>query len=538
MTDPLVVVDRLSVAYPSPTGAVRAVVDVSFSMERGEVLGLVGRSGCGKSSVVGALTGLLPVGAHAGADHLLVAGHDLRSLDHRGWQKVRGRHIGLVPQQPMTALTPTVAVGRQLDWYLGDGAVERHAHELRRLGLDVVVDRPADLPSRFSGGQLQRLLIAVNTLGGHPDLLLADEPTSTLDATVQASILDHLAEARDQHDMAMVLVSHDLAVVSRLADRIGVMHEGTLVELASADQLLEQPEHPMSRALVGSASKRNHRTTTDFPADATGSTTASAQAVTPVLAVDRLYHYYGAPGRKPAPGRVVRAVDDVSFTVGPGEAVAIVGESGSGKTTLARAVVGAISPTAGTITLDGVDVTTTRTREHRRAVQLVTQNPRAALNRRRRVGHALEQAQRVNDLGGDPAGRNRASAEMLEQVHLPATVLERRPTELSGGELARVVLARALLLQPRLLILDEPTASLDASVKAAVLDVISEITRRLDVATILITHELSTARTVADRVVVMNRGVVVETGPVAQVLSDPVDDYTRTLVASELVVTA
>jgi peptide/nickel transport system ATP-binding protein len=504
-------------------------------VERGEVLGLVGASGCGKSTVVAALAGLLPPTAATSVDRLSLDGLDLRTLDERGWQGIRRRRIGLVPQQPMTALTPTVGVGRQLDWYLGPRAVERHEQALRDLGLDTVVDRPADLPSRFSGGQLQRLLIAVNTLDGHPDLFLADEPTSTLDATVQGSILEHLAALRADHDMAMVLVSHDLAVVARLADRVGVVHRGALVELAPVDALFGDPTHEVTRALVRSSPRRgpSHaaRPTTTAPPD------TSAAPPTSVLEVDHLYHYYGGAhgSRSRPPGRVVRAVDDVSLTVGVGEVVAVVGESGSGKSTVARTVVGALVPTAGTIRLDGRDVTTERTLADRRHVQLVTQNPRAALNRRRRVGHALEQAQRVHGLGGDDRGRRRASARLLDLVHLPASVLDRRPSELSGGELARVVLARALLLEPRLLLLDEPTASLDAQVKAAVLEVIAEMCERVGVATVIITHELSTARVVADRVVVMQEGRVVESGPVGAVLEHPTHDYTRTLLASELV---
>ena len=560
---PLLTVRGLAVRYPATTGATaaEAVHGVSFTVATGEVVGLVGASGCGKSSILGAVAGLLAAGTRVTADELTLDGHDLTALDRRGWRRLRRTHLGLVPQQPMTALTPTVAVGRQLDWYLGAGAVERHADRLRDLGLASVVDRPDDLPSRFSGGQLQRLLIAVNTLERHPVLLLADEPTSTLDVTVQAAILDHLRDLRSSSNTAMVLVSHDLAVIAHNADRVGVVHRGELVELAPVSELFESPTHPVTRALVAAVPRRPAapRPTADLPATpraappaepepeaeaepdvepAYRSADGPADRPAPLLQVDRVYHYYGRAGtgarsRGPA-GRVVRAVDEVSLQVAEGEAVAVVGESGSGKTTLARVVVGALEPTAGTVRLAGRDLDGTRHLDDRRHVQLVSQNPRTALNPRRRVGHGLDQAQRVHRLGTDRADRVRRAREVCALVHLAPELLDRRPAELSGGELARVVLARSLLLEPKLLILDEPTASLDATVKAAVLDVLGEVRARLGLALLVITHELATARALADRVVVMHQGRVVECGPTSVVLTEPDHTHTRALVASEL----
>lgn len=559
-TDPLLVARGLRVRYPGPTGPGPhddAVRDATFSVDRGEVLGLVGASGCGKSSILGALAGLLAPGARVTADELRLAGHDLLDLDRRGWQRLRQRDLGLIPQQPMTALTPTVAVGRQLDWYLGARAVERHADRLRELGLHQVVDRPGDLPSRFSGGQLQRLLIAVNTLDRRPALLLADEPTSTLDVTVQATVLDHLRDLRADGDLAMVLVSHDLAVIAHHADRVGVVHRGELVELAPVGRLFEAPTHPVTRALVAAVPRRSagrgsrpaagspglagSATTTPVPptvpagAPAPG---ADGSPSAPLLQVDRLYHYFGRAGtrrgRRGGVGRVVRAVDEVDLTVERGEAVAVVGESGSGKTTLARVVAGALVPTAGTVRLHGAVLDGPRRLVDRRRVQLVGQNPRAALNPRRAVGHALDQAQRVHGIAADRRERRRRAAAALELVLLRPELADRRPSELSGGELARVVLARALLVDPELLILDEPTASLDAAVKATVLDVLAEVRRRTGVTLLVITHELATARALAERVAVMHQGRLVEIGPTAGVLATPDHHHTRALVASEL----
>lgn len=534
---PAIDVDDLHVTYDGPAGPVHAVRGVSFSVAPGEVFGIVGGSGSGKSSVLNALLGLHGDRTTVAATTLSLGGTDLRALDDAGWRALRGRRMALIPQHPMTALAPTTPVGRQLDWYLGEDALTRHGDDLARLGLDAVLERPGDLPSSFSGGQLQRLVIAIATFGSRPEVLLADEPTSTLDATVQSAVLEVLAEQRARLRSAMVYVSHDLALVAQVCDRVGVVHRGELVEVAPASDLFREPEHPFTRALVDAAAPRTtaRRRPPAEPITASGPAEAATAAAPPLLAVDRLYHYFGgrAHARGPVSSRVVRAVDDVSLRVEAGQVLAIVGESGSGKTTLARAVAGAISPTAGTIAFDGRELVGPRAPDDRRRIQLVAQNSRSALNRRRSVGHALDQAQRVHGIGAGRVDRRERSVEMLERVGLSPDHLRRRPARLSGGELARVVLARSLLLSPRLLLLDEPTASLDAQVKGQVLDLLAELRSLLDLTIVVITHELPTARALADDTAVMQAGCLVEHGPTAQVLTAPEAAYTRTLLASE-----
>lgn len=523
---PVVAVEDLHVRFGRGAGAVEAVRGVSFEVGRGEVFGLVGPSGCGKSTTCGALLGLLGSSATVAARRLELEGDALLGLDEQGWRRVRGRRIALVPQHPRAALSPLVAVGRQLDWYLGPDAVARHVDDLRALGLDSVVARPRDLPSSFSGGQLQRLVIAIATLGASPALLLADEPTSTLDPTVAATVLEVLAAVRRERGASMVFVSHDLAVVAQVCDRVGVMDRGELVEVASPVELFESPRHEATRRLVAALPAPRP---TSSPARATAPATEP-----PVLEVDHVYCYHGrAPGRSGPPSAVVvRAVDDVSLVVRPGELAALVGESGSGKTTLARVIAGALAPTAGIVRLDGVELAPARTREDRRRIQLVGQHPRSALNRRRRLADVLEQVQRVHGIGADRGERTERSAAVLARVGLGAEALRRRPLELSGGELARAVLARALLVDPRLLVLDEPTASLDPPVKRAVLDLVGELRDELGLTVVLITHELDLAWSVADTVTVMDQGQVVASGTLSAVLDGARHPRTAALLAS------
>lgn len=552
---PVLQVADLRVTYAGPTGVVDAVRNVSFDIAPGEVVGLVGESGSGKSSICTALLGLHGSSSTVASSALTLAGQDLRGLDQSGWRAVRGAEVALIPQHPMTALSAITPVGRQLDWYLGDDAVARYADQLRAIGLHVVVDRPGDLPDAFSGGQLQRLVIAIATFGSRPALLVADEPTSTLDATVQANVLDVLAEQRSRLGIAMLFVSHDLSVVAQVCDRVGVMQAGELVELAPVRDLFDRPQHPYTQALVAalptltstavsSADVGSRPTVARTAPVGTGPTGLEASASTsrgsidapaiPLLTISGLHHVY--PRRLGRRGIVeteeTRAVDGVDLTVMEGSVTALVGESGSGKTTVAQAVAGAFTATAGEISLDDRRLTEDRTVRDRRLIQLVSQNPRAALNRRRNLAHALDQAQRVHDIGGDRASRAKAALAMLERVGLDDRHLTRRPSALSGGELARAVLARSLLLSPRLLILDEPTASLDTQVKAMVLELLNELRQELSLTLLVITHELPTAQAIADEVAVMSNGRIVEHGPTERVFTAPEHPYTRALLAS------
>lgn len=523
--DPVLDVAGLTVAYDGPTGAVTAVDGIDFDVAPGEVVGLVGESGSGKTTVTTTLLGLHGPGVTIRAERLRLDDTDLLTLDEPGWRGVRGRRISLVPQHPMTALSPLHSVGRQLDWHLGPNALERHADDLRAIGLESVLERPRDRPRSFSGGQLQRLVIAIATFDRDPSLLLADEPTSTLDVSVQAAVLDVLAEQRARLGTAMVLVSHDLAVIAKVCDRAAIMRRGRILETGTVEQLFADPAHAYTRALVAAAGPA--RTSSPAPAGDTGS------GRRPLLEVDTLHqHFEGRRGRRATP--TVRAVDGVSLRIDEGGTFAIVGASGSGKTTLARAIAGAITPTSGRIRLDGRELDGRRSLADLRAIQLVTQNTRAALNPGRSIGHALVQAQRVHEIGTNTDERRERAEETLELVGLEPEHLDRRPGRLSGGELARAVLARALLLSPRLLILDEPTASLDAQVKDQVLVAVDELRERLGLTVIVITHELAVARRVASTAIVMHEGRIVEEGAVDRVLTDPTDDYTRTLLAAEL----
>lgn len=534
---PVLRVDDLRVSYAGRVGPVDAVRGASFELAPGEVLGLVGESGSGKSSVARCLLGLIEPPASVSAATLELDGVDLRALDERGWRAQRGRRIALVPQQPMTALSPLTAVGRQLEWYLGRDAVDRHADALRDLGLDAVVERPHDRPAAFSGGQLQRLVLAVVTLAATPAVLVADEPTSTLDTAVAASVLDLLDDLRARLGLAVLHISHDLGSVARRCDRVAVMQHGRIVETGLVEAVFAAPEHPYTRLLLDASPRRSApRGVARRPADQPAGPPAShsVRSAPPRLELDRLYHYFGGrpvPGAPRAAG-VVRAVDEVSLRVAEGEVVAVVGESGSGKTTLARVVAGALAPTAGVVRLDGRELAGTRALADRRAVQLVVQDVRSALNRRRRLGHAFDQAQRVHGIGFDRADRRARAASWLERVGLSSDHLDRRPGALSGGELARAVLVRSLLVEPRLLVLDEPTGSLDAETTRSVVALLDHLRSELDLTMLLITHELGVARSLADRVVVIERGRVAEEGATAEVFAHPQADASRALLAA------
>jgi peptide/nickel transport system ATP-binding protein len=514
----------LHVVHGVGAGRVEAVRGVELDVAAGEVLAIVGASGSGKSSICRALLGMAGDREGVRADRLAVGGVELASADERRWRTVRGREVVLVPQHAGRSLAPSVPVGRQLGWYLGDGALARHRDDLLALGLDAVVDRPGDLPHRFSGGQLHRLVLALATVGRSPALIVADEPTGSLDAAIARTTMRLLDQRRRDLGAGLVLVTHDLGLAGEMADRIAVLHAGEVVEVGPAADVLGSPAHRRTRSLVSARpappAPAETETTTEIEPDPDQGL-ASRDGVL-VVAGRNLYRYHGGD-------HVVRAIDDVTIELLAGQLLAIVGPSGSGKSTLGRLLCGVDRPTAGDLELDGVALDPSETHRLSTAVQLVVQDPRGALNPRRRVGHALVQAQRVQGVGVDRADRLERARRALASVGLEAEVLGRRPRALSGGEVARVAIARALLPAPRALVLDEPTAALDREVQVQVLATIDELRRSHGMAMVLITHDLELAA-IADHLVVLDAGQVVEQGPPAAVLAAPAHEATRALV--------
>ena len=499
--------DGLTVELPGG----RAVVDgVSIAVGPGEILGLVGESGSGKTTLALALLGYARPGCRIVAGSVEVAGVRLTGVDEADARSRRGRVVSYVPQDPASALNPSLRVGDAV----GDVAREHcgRGGVLQALGR---VHLPADAafarryPHELSGGQQQRVTIAT-ALVCEPAAVVMDEPTTGLDVVTQARILEEVERLRSERGIAVVYVSHDLAVVASIADRVAVMYEGRIVEEGDATQVITRPQHEYTRRLVASIPQLVERRR---DVRRTGGAA--------ILSVEGLH---AAHGRVPV-------VDDVSFELTRGECLAIVGESGSGKTTIARCVAGLHQPSAGAIRLDGEQLAPrarSRTREQRRRLQIVFQNPYDSLNPRRRIRDEIARPARL--LRGISAADAEADvARLLERVRLSTRLADRFPGELSGGERQRVAIARALAAGPELLVCDEITSALDVSVQATVLELLQELRAELGLSLLFISHDLAVVGTVADDVLVLESGCVRETGPTSKVLSSPQDDYTRRL---------
>lgn len=525
---PLLEVDGLSVSYTVDGETRAAVTDVSFSVDRGEVVAIVGESGSGKSTTAHAVIHLLARNARVDAGAIRFDGEDLTGLSSRAWREVRGRRIGLIPQDPGTSLNPVKRVGRQVGEPLvihglaSRRAADRQAVQLLGLaGIPEPEARAQQFPHQFSGGMRQRALIAA-ALAAEPQLVIADEPTSALDVTVQKQILDHIDTLADTLGTAVLLITHDLGVAADRADRIVVMQNGRIVEQGPTGAVLAAPQHPYTRALIAAAPglrAAGLRTADVRPA-------ADVQPA-PLLEVTGLRKEFALPGRR----RLV-AVDDVSFTVGRGETLAVVGESGSGKSTTARLALRLEQPTAGGIRFDGVDLVTARReqlRSLRRRFQLVYQSPYASLDPRFTIADVVDEPLRAFGIG-DRTRRAARVRELLDRVALPADIAGRRPAELSGGQRQRVAIARALATDPDLVVLDEAVSALDVSVQAQILDLLVELQQQLGVSYLFISHDLAVVREISDRVAVMQKGRVVEQGPTATVLTYPREEYTRRLI--------
>ena len=515
----------LSVTFATDGGDVQAVRGVTLDVRPGEVLAIVGESGSGKTVTARSILGLLPETAITrGA--VILDGTDVTRLDAAGLRAVRGPKAAMVFQEPSSALNPVFPIGWQLaEGLRAHGGVSRGAARkvaidmLRRVGIPEPERRVDDYPHQFSGGQKQRIVIAM-ALALKPKVIIADEPTTALDVTVQAEILDLLRSLRDDEGTAIVLITHNMGVVADLSDRVAVMLDGELVETAPVTELFEAPQHEYTRRLLAAVPRLQ---VTDREAPVT-------DAAPVVVAKDLVIEYPGRFGRG-----AFRAVKGVSFTLSPGEVVGLVGESGSGKSTIGRAIAGLTPVSDGSLEVLGMQmlgVKERRFRPLRKDLGFVFQDPATSFNPLLTIAQNVAEPLIVHGAVKDPADARPRVDELLEAVQLPAAFGDRFPHELSGGQRQRASLARALALDPKLLIADEPTSALDVSVQAKVLELFGEVQERFGFATLFITHDLAVVDMLAHKVVVLHNGEIAESGRTAEVLGDPKDEYTKRLIAS------
>jgi peptide/nickel transport system ATP-binding protein len=535
MTTSLLRVEDLTVAFGASGEPV--VRGVSFDVAPGECLAIVGESGSGKSITARALLGLAGAGARVSATTLELGGKSVLHNGDRAWRQVRGREVGFVLQDALVSLDPLRTVGREIGETLRlhryGSRRSRRAKVLELLTAVAVPEpelRARQLPHELSGGQRQRALIA-SAIALDPPLLIADEPTTALDVTIQAQILDLLAAMKDR-GTGLILISHDLAVVSRLADRVAVMRNGLLVEQGPVTEVLTSPTHPYTQTLldaVPASHRKGARLSRLPPREVHEGRRGDPPPDGALLEAEGLVKRFRGPD-----GVVRAAVDGVSFTVGVGETLGIVGESGSGKTTTAQLVLALLSPDEGGVRLAGepwTDLTEAGRRPRRRQISVIYQDPLGSFDPRWTVRRIVTDAVPA-ELYPDAAARRRRTAELLADVGLAEEHLDRRPLLLSGGQRQRVAIARALAPEPSLIVCDEPVSALDVTIQAQVLDLLADLQQRLGLSYLFISHDLGVIHHVADRVLVMNEGRVVESGTAAEIFAAPRHPYTRKLLTS------
>jgi peptide/nickel transport system ATP-binding protein len=525
-------IEKLKVTFATDAGDVAAVKDVSLTVAPGEVVAIVGESGSGKSVTAKTILGLLPETAVARGAVILGA-NNVIELSGARLRAVRGTDVAMVFQEPSTALNPVYTVG----WQIAEGlrahgkytrkqARAKAIEILGKVGIPDPKSRVDYYPHQFSGGQKQRVVIAM-ALVLEPGLIVADEPTTALDVTVQAEILDLLRRVRDEFGTAILLITHNMGVVADLADRVVVMYQGDVVEEASVADLFARPKDPYTQKLLGSVPRLG----SGAARAAERASVRSTAAVEPVVVATKLEIEY--PGRLGQRG--FRAVDGVSFTISPGEVLGLVGESGSGKTTIGRAIGGLTKITGGSLEVLGHEMLGIREKQFkpvRGQIGFVFQDPASSFNPLLTIAQAVAEPLIVHKRAGDGAFARKRVDELLEAVQLPKAFGDRFPHELSGGQRQRASLARALALEPSLLIADEPTSALDVSVQAKVLELFSEIQREFGFAALFISHDLAVVDMLADRIAVLYHGELVEEGSGAEVLGSPKHPYTQRLLAS------
>lgn len=527
--EPVLQFQNLDINFRTEFGHVHAVKGIDLVVNPGEVVALVGESGSGKSVTATTALGLLPRTARITGE-TVVADQTISKLTPRGLRAIRGHRVAMVFQEPMTALNPVIRIGEQLTEAMevhnvayGRVAWDRAVDLLKAVGIPNAKRRASQYPHELSGGMRQRVVIAM-ALACDPEVIIADEPTTALDVTVQADILDLLRSLKDKLNTGILLITHNMGVVADMADRVAVMFKGKIVESGTAEEVLLHAKHPYTKKLLDAVPHlgSGHGQFGSAPADV-------AEDAPLALEVSDMVVEYKRTGKKP-----FRAVDGVSFDIRSGEIVGLVGESGSGKSTVGRALLGLIPSAAGKVSVLGEDLLRLRGKQVkalRRRIGVIFQDPAASLNPRLPVGDVISEPLEVHKIG-DKNSRQQKVHELLDAVALPRSAYNRYPHELSGGQRQRVSFARALALSPDLLIADEPTSALDVSVQASVLAMLIELQRDFGFACLFISHDLAVIDSLAHRVVVMQHGKIVEKGTREEVLLNPQQEYTKRLLAA------
>jgi peptide/nickel transport system ATP-binding protein len=549
MSEALFCIENLRVAYPQRSGeeASWAVDDVSFTLQPGERMGLVGESGCGKSTIGRAVMRLLPASSRV-EGRVTFQGQSVFDLMPNQLRKFRGEAIALIFQDPMTRLDPLMTIGKHCIETLQAHSPELSRREAKEKALATLakVNIPASrwnqYPHEFSGGMRQRVAIALALLL-NPKLIVADEPTTSLDVTVSAQILQELTRLCGEENMGLLLISHDLAMVAEYCDRIGVMYNGKMVEMGSTESVFRQPQHEYTRSLLKAAL---HIQAVNDHGQLIIAHDADKQLPiinhkSPILSVTELKQYYTIEPNLierlfKTQAQTIKAVDGINLDLYPGEILGLVGESGCGKSTLSRTILQLIRPTSGKVEFLGQDLTTLSPQEirsSRRQIQMVFQDPHACLNPAMTVGQSIADPLFIHNLA-DPVKAKEQVLWMLQKVGLtpPEVYYERYPSDLSGGQQQRVAIARALITHPKLLICDEPVSMLDASVQSQVLDLMLQLKEEFELTYLFITHDLWLARFLCDRIAVMNGGKIVELGLTKNIFANPQHPYTKTLLAA------
>lgn len=556
---PLLSIKNLSINFDDKGNAIKAVDSISLNVEKGKITALVGESGSGKSVTALSVLKLLPGNTNISGNIFFSPDGsqqiDLGNLSQKDIKEIRGNKIAMIFQEPMTSLNPVLTCGWQvMETLMAHQKLSRKKARERTIKLFTQVELPDPAamvnryPHQVSGGQKQRVMIAM-AISCNPDLLIADEPTTALDVSVQKSILELIKRIQVQNELGVLLITHDLGLVADVADSIAVMYKSKIVEEGNAMEVLKNPRHNYTKALLACRPAANVKgkrlpVINDFSENKNIVATTANVPINfqhpapgiPVLSVQKLKVYF--PGKKSFFGKTTtffKAVDDVSFDVMQNETLGLVGESGCGKTTLARTVLQLIKPTAGNILLNGKDMSQLSSKElrnERKDLQIVFQDPYGSLNPRITIGEAIMEPMKVHQLYQNKWERKEKTISLLEQVQLSGDYINRYPYQFSGGQRQRICIARALALAPSFLLFDESVSALDVSVQAQVLNLINELKASFNFTAIFISHDLAVVHYISDRILVMKQGKIIEAGTADQVYHDPVNDYTKKLIAA------